>query len=127
VKGSLLGLLLLISDYALPDLPQYYESLRMPDQPAMSCCGMGDAYYADKTEIEPATGNLIAIITDTRPDTFTLKDGRTINRVHIPVGTRFVVPKHKIRKFPIPNPTGHTIVFIGAQMNVLCYEPLPLI
>ena len=127
MKGSLLGLLLLVSDYAAPDIGDYYESLRMPDQPNISCCGIGDAYYADKTEIEPATGDLVAVITDTRPDSFTLPDGRTINRVHIPPGTKFVVPKHKIRKYPIPNPTGHTIVFIGAQMNVLCYEPLPLI
>jgi hypothetical protein len=131
MKHLLLSLLLaspaLASDlYPAPDLTEYYEMLRMPDQPMISCCGMGDAYIADETEVDLATGDIIAVITDTRPDSFTLPDGRTINRVHIPAGTRFVVPKQKIRKKPIPNPTGHTIVFIGAQMNVLCYEPLPL-
>lgn len=114
------------ADYALPDISGYMEGLRMPDNPMVSCCSWADAFYADQTEIEPATGNIIAIITDTRPDSFTLPDGRTINRRHIPPGTKFVVPKSKIRKKPIPNPTGHTIIFIGAQMNVLCYEPLPL-
>lgn len=114
------------SDYAAPDVSYYYDSLRMPDNPSVSCCGWGDAYYADKTEVEAATGNIVAVITDTRPDSFQLADGRTINRRHIPEGTRFVVPRSKIRKFPIPNPTGHTIIFIGAQLNVLCYEPLAL-
>ena len=122
MKSSLLGLLLLVSDYGAPDLSDYYESLKMPDYVQISCCGMGDAYYADKTETD-ATGNLVAVITDTRADTFNLPDGRVINRLHIPEGTKFVVPKSKIRKYPIPNPTGHTIVFIGAQLNVLCYEP----
>jgi hypothetical protein len=119
-------LFLLVSDYAAPDIGYYYDSLRMPDNPMVSCCGVGDAYYADITETEPATGGLVAVITDERPDSFILPDGRTINRRHIPVGTKFVVPKHKLRKPPIPNPTGHTIIFIGAQMNVLCYEPQAL-
>lgn len=114
------------SDYASPDISYYYESLRMPDQPMVSCCGWGDAYYADIVETEQATGALVAVITDTRPDSFVLSDGRTINRLHIPVGTKFVVPKYKIRRSPIPNPTGHTIIFIGAQLNVLCYEPQAL-
>lgn len=115
------------ADYAAPDLQSYYASLMMPDQPHRSCCGEADAWFADKTETDPATGELIAVITDTRPDTRTLPDGRIVNRIHIPVGTRFVVPASKIRKKPTANPTGHTVIFIGAQMNVLCYEPQPLI
>lgn len=130
--ARLIALLLLVSpvyaaDYAAPDLQSYYASLMMPDQPHRSCCGEADAWFADKTEIDPVTGGLIAVITDTRPDLRTLPDGRTINRIHIPPGTKFLVPPSKIRRHPIPNPTGHTIIFIGARMDVLCYEPQPLI
>lgn len=123
MKVSLLAITILAGNYAAPDISFYYESLRMPDMPMISCCGWGDAYKADQTEIDPITGDLVAVITDTGPDIIPLADGRIINRLHIPAGTKFVVPKSKIRKKPIPNPTGHTIIFIGAQMNVLCYEP----
>ena len=110
------------ADYAAPDLSSYYASLMQPDNPYASCCGEGDAYHADRTEFD-ANGNLVAIITDTRSDERKLPDGRVINRRHIKPGTKFLVPKSKIRKRPIPNPTPHTIIFIGSHMNVLCYEP----
>ena len=110
--------------YAAPDLNDYYASLMMPDNPRASCCGEGDAYFADESEVD-ANGNLVAIITDTRPNNRPLPDGRTISRQPIKPGTRFVVPQSKIRKRPIPNPTDHTIIFIGPGFNVLCYEPTP--
>ena len=113
-------------DFASPDLAGYYATLMQPDAPAVSCCGEGDVYYADKTETDEY-GNLVAIITDTRPDSRTLPDGRTISRVPIAVGSKFVVPASKLRKHPQPNPTGHTIIFIGSGVTVFCYEPQPLI
>jgi hypothetical protein len=131
-KVGLTALFLLLAwpswgaDYAVPNLSDYYRSLMMPDNPRASCCGEGDAWYADETETDDS-GNLIAIITDTRPDTRRLPDGTTIIRKHIPPGTKFVVPKSKIRKKPIPNPTDHTIIFIGYSNQVLCYEPVPRI
>ncbi len=126
MKHLLLSLLLaspaFAADYQAPDLSEYYASLKMPDYPNISCCGAGDAYYADESEFD-VNGNLVAIITDTRPDRRTLPDGSVILRQHIAPGTKVVVPKSKIRKHPIPNPTDHTIVFIGYNGGVLCYEP----
>src|SRR5512138_2312502 len=80
--------------YLPPDLSAYFASLKQPDTGA-SCCGEADAYYADETETGP-NGELVAIITDTRPDA-------PLRRLHIEPGTRFIVPPNKIRKIPIPN------------------------
>jgi hypothetical protein len=119
----------------------YFESLKQPDNPNVSCCGDGDAYYADKVDrCGPAdfkknsTCALVAIITDTRPDRLVIKkpDGmeKVINRFHLDVGTRIPIPREKLRHRPVPNPLDHNIVFIqnvwGAPW-VLCWEPLALI
>jgi len=103
--------------YAAPDIREYFASLMQPDNPRVSCCGEADAYWADQTDTGP-NGELIAIITDTRDD-------GPLKRAHVAVGTRIVIPPSKIRRHPIPNPTGHTLVFLGAYGNVYCYEPLP--
>ena len=106
--------------YAEPDVAEWYRTLMMPDiGTPVSCCGEGDAYYADKQDVDPATGGIIAIITDERPD-----EPRA--RMHVPVGTRIPVPASKIRKHPIPNPTEHTVVFLSIYQNVMCYEPVSL-
>ena len=112
--------------YSSPDLSEYYQSLNQPDNPSNSCCGAGDAYYADKVKDCPVDASdcaLIAIITDTRPDTFKLPDDKIINRPHVDPGTEVVIPKSKIRKKPIPNPTEHNIVFMNRYNSVLCWEP----
>lgn len=103
--------------YAAPDLAAYFGTLTQPDHPYISCCGEADAYWADHTDTDGA-GNLIAIITDTRDD-------GPLMRPHVPVGTRIIVPASKIRKKPIPNPTGHTLIFLSTSQTVYCYEPLP--
>lgn len=115
--------------YASPDMAAYYASLDMPDYPGLSCCGEGDAYYADKTEpCRPSDEDcaLVAIITDTRPDHRVLPDGTEINRMHIPVGTRILISPRKLRKHAIPNPTDHNIVFenSGWFPHALCWEPV---
>lgn len=114
------------SEYAAPDLSEWYATLKQPDNPIMSCCGWGDAYEADQQEFDEA-GNLIAIITDTCPDVRELPDGRVISRPHLKRGTKILVPKSKIRKHPVENPTDHTIIFVGANGTVYCYEPATLI
>jgi hypothetical protein len=50
----------------------------------------------------------IAIITDGRGD--------------FPTGARISVPNSKM-KWDSGNPTGHGIIFIGSDANVLCYVP----
>lgn len=105
--------------YAAPDISAWFKSLMQPDSPSVSCCGDSDAYWADQTDVDPVTGGLVAIITDTRDDA-------PLRRAHIPVGTRIPVPQSKIRKPAKHNPTGHTIIFVGASGHVYCYEPMPL-
>ncbi len=83
---------------------QWFQSLMQPDNPYLSCCGEADAFEADSFEVEG--DHYIAIITD----------GKGV----IPPGTRIPVPNAKI-KWDAGNPTGHGIVFIGAQGQVYCY------
>ena len=104
--------------YQSPDVADYFRGLMQPNYPTASCCGASDAYWADATEEGP-NGTIIAIITDTRDD-------EPLARQHIPIGTKIVVPPEKIRRPASANPTGHTLIFIGAGTTVFCYEPLPL-
>ena len=94
-----------------PKLRQWYNSLRQPDQPAVSCCGEVDAYWADSYEV--AGDKYVAIITDERPN-------EPLRRKPIPVGTKFVIPLEKMNRDP--NPTGHGVVFIRPwDDGVLCF------
>jgi hypothetical protein len=83
---------------------QWFQSLMQPDNPAVSCCGEADAFEADAFEVEG--DHYVAIITD----------GKAV----IPNGTRIPVPNQKM-KWDAGNPTGHGIVFIGAQGQLYCY------
>lgn len=94
-----------------PEWSRWFETLMQPDNPNLSCCGYGDAYWADEVHVE--NGQVIATITDTRPD-------GPLGRRHIPPGTRFVVPNNKL-KWDRGNPTGHTVIFINASDEVLCF------
>lgn len=106
----------------------WYNSLMQPDNPAVSCCGEADAYYADSYETRG--DQYVAIITDERPDERRDEFGRTITRPHIPVGTKILIPNAKL-KFDRGNPIGHGLVFIGhssistdgqvAPNSVYCY------
>jgi hypothetical protein len=97
-----------------PAQRQWFNGLKQPDYPHLSCCGLADAYWADSYEVN---GNqYVAIITDTRDD-------KPLGRVqHIEAGTRVAVPNSKI-KWDRGNPTGHGIIFIGYLGQVLCYLP----
>lgn len=123
-------------EYATPDVADWFGTLRQPDSPTALCCGEGDAYYSDRVDVcrplDPADCALIAIITDTRSDAISLviPDGSTkeIVRPHVAPGTRVAVPRSKLRKFPVSNPTEHTVIFLGVVDGVValvhCYEPL---
>jgi hypothetical protein len=115
----LAGLLLIATpvsaqwEKADPALRSWYQSLRQPDQPSMSCCGEADAYWADSFAVGP-NGEYVAIITDDR-----VVPGRQIREV----GTRVLVPNHKI-KVDQGNPTGHGVIFLSPSTNeVYCYLP----
>jgi hypothetical protein len=69
-----------------------------PDNPYMSCCGEADVFEADSFVVDG--DHYVAIITN----------GKGI----IPSGTRIAVPNQKM-KWDRGNPTGHGIIFIGAQ------------
>lgn len=126
------------AEYQAPDEEVWYATLKQPDNPNTNCCGWGDAYYADKTdECRPSDvpGNggecaLVAIITDTRPDErdYVRQDGSTIKitRPHRDVGSRVAIPKEKLRKHAVENPTDHNVVFVNANDFVFCWEPVGL-
>jgi len=93
-----------------PELSAWYAGLKQPDNPAVSCCGESDAYWADDVEVRGE--RVFAIITDDRPDA-------PLRRPHVPIGTKIEVPPHKyVRQ---PNPTGHVVIFITRNLDVLCY------
>ncbi len=105
--------------YSSPDLHEYFRDLVEPDSP-IPCCGEADVYWADKTDgCRPNERNcaLVAIITDTRDDA-------PLQRAHIPVGTRIVIPPNKVRHPPSANPTDHNLVFVSPSLLVHCWEPL---
>lgn len=89
---------------------QWYSQLKQPDNPAISCCGESDAYWADEaeTKCDAARKNcqVIATVTDDRDDD-------KLKRMHVPVGTKYVIPPEKIARKD-GNPTGHVILFLGA-------------
>lgn len=92
-----------------PAVRAWYRSLMQPDNPSVSCCDVSDAYYVD---IKVRDGLTVAVIADDRPD-------GPLGRAHIPVGTEFVVPNHKL-KFDRGNPTGRDILFVGVTGAVFC-------
>jgi hypothetical protein len=97
-----------------PQVRRWFQSLMQPDAPMVSCCGEADAYESDEFEIDG--DHYVAIITDTRGDTF--KNGMT--RPHIEPGTRISIPNGKM-KWDQGNPTGHGYVFIGQASQLYCY------
>lgn len=92
------------------DMYAWFPTVKVPDQPAMSCCGIADAYEADIYRVE---------------------DGKTIARVtkgdaKWQTGHEVVIPPNRIVPFRSHgNPTGHGVVFIGSAGQVYCYLPPP--
>ena len=123
MHGIVIALLLLVSPAAArdfgqweaqpPEVRQWFQKLKRPDIPWLSCCGEADAYWADAFEVD--AGGYVAIITDQRLD-------GPLGRPHRGVGERIVVPDSKI-KWDAGNPTGHGIIFLGTGGQVYCYVP----
>ena len=101
-------------DPANAELKNWYQALKQPDNPAATCCGEADAYWADAFEAT-SDGSYVAIITDPRDD-------GPLGRIHRDIGTRIVVPKNKI-KWNEANPVGHGLIFLSRVDNVFCYLP----
>jgi hypothetical protein len=102
------------NDPANADLKKWYQDLKQPDNPGVSCCGEADAYWADAFEAT-SDGQYIAIITD-------LRDDEPLGRRHRDIGTKIIVPKNKI-KWNEGNPVGHGIIFLNRADSVFCYLP----
>jgi len=94
-----------------PAIREWYQALMQPDNPAVSCCGEADAYWAD--EIHVRDGKTYATITDDRPD-------EPRRRPHVDVGTEIEIPNHKL-KWDKSNPNGHGILFLSRGGYVYCY------
>ena len=92
----------------------WYRGLMQPDNPAVSCCGEADSYWADGFEATSG-GEYVAIVTDERSDV-------PLGRHHVPPSTRIVVPNRKI-KYDQGNPTGHGVIFLSAGNVVYCFVP----
>jgi hypothetical protein len=86
------------------NIREWFQELKQPDNPYMSCCGEADAFEADTFEVEG--DHYVAVITD----------GKGV----LPAGTRINVPNQKI-KWDRGNPTGHGIIFIGSAGQIYCY------
>jgi hypothetical protein len=97
------------------DLKRWYQDLKQPDNPAVSCCGEADAYWADAFEATSDGQYVAAIITDPRDD-------EPLGRRHRDIGTKIIVPKNKI-KWNEGNPVGHGIIFLNRADTVFCYLP----
>jgi hypothetical protein len=112
---------------------QWFRGLMQPDTVGgmaggISCCGEGDAYYADVVRVRD--GKTYAVITDDRDD-------KVLGReFHEDIGTEYEVPPKKVvgqEQYLKGNPTGHVIIFLGgpshdgdvnhrlAPRAVLCY------
>lgn len=90
---------------------EWYQSLMQPDNPRMSCCGLSDAYWADRVFVKD--GKTYAVVTDDREDL-------PLRRPHVPVGTVIEVPDAKL-KWDRSNPTGHAIIFLTRERYVYCF------
>jgi hypothetical protein len=94
-----------------PEHDEWYRSLMQPDNPAASCCGLADAYWADKIIVR-GTKTFVVIEDD--------RDDAMLGRPHIPNGTEVYVPNHKL-KWDAGNPTGHGVIFMRGADTVFCY------
>jgi hypothetical protein len=61
-------------------------------------------------------------VIDTSPLLPTPDPMRRFTAGHIDIGTKIVVPNHKL-KYDASNPTGHGIIFLNPYDFVLCYIP----
>lgn len=94
-----------------PAVKAWFETLKQPDNPNVSCCGEADAYWCD--EVHVRDGKTFCNITDDRPD-------EPLKRPHVDIGTEIEIPPYKL-KFDRGNPTGHSLVFLSSWQFVFCF------
>lgn len=88
----------------------WYERVVQPGQEYnISCCGVGDAYWAEIIEVR---GSFVRI---------KIVDGRVIQNRIPRNGQEFDVPYGRMDDKHQGNPTGHNIVFIGQSGMVYCF------
>jgi hypothetical protein len=112
------GVLLLVStivsrahDHDRPEFNRWYETLMMPDNPSVRCCGKDDEY---RCEAFVRNGETWCRVIDDRVNP---------RRPPVAIGTEIFIPPHKY-KFDQGNPTGHTLVFgrpQGDDFYVYCF------
>ncbi len=98
-------------DHENPEHDQWYETLMMPDNPSVRCCGLEDEYRCDAFTRK---GETWCRVTDDR-----VIPGRPV----VAIGTEIFIPPHKY-KYDQGNPTGHTLVFgrpQGDDFYVYCF------
>jgi hypothetical protein len=84
----------------------WFNSLKQPDSPTVSCCGVADQFYVDEYEVNPdEPAGFIAIVN----------------------GSRIEVPARKVDWTDV-NPTGRGVIFLlgteqGMGPTVLCFVP----
>ena len=81
-----------------PAIRKWYETLMMPDNPSVRCCGKDDEY---RCEAFVRNGETWCRVNDDRVNP---------RRPPVAIGTEIHIPRHKY-KFDQGNPTGHTVVF----------------
>lgn len=94
-----------------PVVKEWYQSLMMPDNPTVSCCGEADAYWCDGLHVRD--GKTFCTITDDRPN-------EPMRRTPVPMGTEIEIPDRKLT-WKYGNPTGHAIVFLSSGGAVYCF------
>jgi hypothetical protein len=88
----------LAHDHENPKNDWWYDTLMMPDNPSVRCCGKDDEYRCEAFVRNGETWCRVI-------------DDRVIpNRPPVAIGTEILIPPHKY-KFDQGNPTGHTVVF----------------
>jgi hypothetical protein len=112
----------------------WYLTARSND--GISCCGLGDAYWTDKTDKVTKDG-LYVTITDPRsckgpapgyddeageaaPDTEMLAG--CIRKPDLD-GKQLWIPNDKIDRKHQGNPTGHIVTFVNPTGNAVIYDP----
>jgi len=98
-----------------PEIRAWIQSLMMPDDPKKSCCGEADSYWCEDLHTRrDYLGNAhnFCTITDDRDDA-------VLKRIPVPVGTEIEIPDRKMNRDP--NPTGHSIIFLGIGHIVYCF------
>lgn len=97
-----------------PSHDEWYMSLKQPDNPNVSCCGVADAYWCDDFSVKD--GKTFCALTD---------DREIAGRPSLPMGLKIEIPDRKLKweqdGKQIGNPTGHSVVFLSSGGAVYCF------